>query len=550
MRRALVVLLLLVTLSVHAQQKKVLFDAMHAQTASNADWVLDEDQCDKAQRFPTPDQATITASTPETVWSGAFSAFGVDLVKKGFHVESLPLGSRVTFNDASNLQDLRHYDVYVIPEPNRSFTAAEAAAVRDFVQAGGGVLLIADHTNSDRDNDGFDAPRIFNDMGTEAAYGIRFETDKNDRPRSWFNDEQSRFTSDGTSPILHGPFGTVTQPIGLFGSTSMRLSGNAKGHIWRSNGTPDTNEFVTFATSTLGSGRVAAVGDSSPAEDATNTCNHNTHPGYTETRFDNKIIFSNAIAWLAEAGGAPPPVSVVRITAPVNGETVTGTITVSVAAPAPPVELLVDGVLLATKNVAPFTFTWNTTTVADGRHELTARTSTATSAPVAVMVRNTTAPQPQGIDVGGWSVTQANATIRFTIPNGTMIPANGCLVIGRDATQAEFEAHWGAPLPQTAIYVNARGAFPQINGAEKYTVRNAANAVIDGPTIALSASRNAKRKDPCVAAGTTANWTVSPLSNATPGVNPAAGCAKGVVISEMSDATNFRFEFVELHNDQ
>jgi hypothetical protein len=229
MRRTIVSLVLvLAVVSVEAQQKKVLFDAMHAQTAGNADWVLDEDQCGIAQRFPTPDQTTITANTPETFWSGAFSAFGIDLVKKGFRVESLPRGSRVTFNDASNVQDLRHYDVYVIPEPNRSFTAAEAAAVRDFVQNGGGLLLIADHTNSDRDNDGFDSPRIFNDMGAETTYGIRFETDGNDRPRSWFNDQQSRFTNDTSSPILHGPFGNVTRSIGLFGSTSMRLTGNAK----------------------------------------------------------------------------------------------------------------------------------------------------------------------------------------------------------------------------------------------------------------------------------------------------------------------------------
>lgn len=549
-RTILSLVLVLASLSLDAQQKKVLFDAMHAQTAGNADWVLDEDQCGTAQRFPTPDQATITASTPETFWSGAFSAFGIDLVKRGFHVESLPRGSRVTFNDASNLQDLRHYDVYVIPEPNRSFTAAEAAAVRDYVQNGGGVLFIADHTNSDRDNDGFDSPRIFNEMGTEASYGIHFETDRNDRPRSWFNDQQSRFTSDTTSPILRGRFGNVTRSIGLFGSTSMRLSGNAKGHIWRSSGTPDTNELVTFATSTLGSGRVAAVGDSSPAEDQTNNCNHTTHAGYNATEFDNAIIFSNAVAWLADAGGAPQPPAEVRITAPANGETVVGTITVNAAAPAPPVEFLVDGVVQSADNSVPFTFNWDTTTVTDGPHTLSVRTPTATSSPVTVMVRNTTTPPQQGIDVGGWTVTQANATIRFTIPAGTMIPANGCLVIGRDASQAEFEAHWGAPLSQTAIYIDANGAFPQINGSEKYTVRNASGTVIDGPTIALNASKNVKRKDPCLAAGVAANWTVSAMTNATPGMNAGAGCGKGVVVTEFSDATKFQFEFIELHNDQ
>src|SRR6202022_617786 len=100
--------LLILFTSIHAsaQQKTILFDAAHAQTAGNADWTLDEDTCGIAQRLPTPDQAGITASTPETFWSGAHSAMGIDLVKKGFHVESLPIGARVTFGDNTNAQDL------------------------------------------------------------------------------------------------------------------------------------------------------------------------------------------------------------------------------------------------------------------------------------------------------------------------------------------------------------------------------------------------------------------------------------------------------------
>src|SRR5919206_2976664 len=82
-----VALLFIVLIPAYAQQKTILFDAKHAQTAGNADWTLDEDSCGVAQRYPTPDQAGITASTAETYWSGAFSAMGVDLVKKGFHVE-------------------------------------------------------------------------------------------------------------------------------------------------------------------------------------------------------------------------------------------------------------------------------------------------------------------------------------------------------------------------------------------------------------------------------------------------------------------------------
>ncbi len=146
---------LLIAGSAFAQQKSVLFDAGHAQTAGNADWTLDEDSCGIAQRYPTPDQAGITSSTAETYWSGGHSAMGVDLVKKGFHVESLPTGARISYNDATNPQDLKNYNVFVIPEPNVRFTATESSAIRSFVQNGGGLLMIADHAGADRNNDGW-----------------------------------------------------------------------------------------------------------------------------------------------------------------------------------------------------------------------------------------------------------------------------------------------------------------------------------------------------------------------------------------------------------
>ncbi|HEY4151408.1 MAG TPA: hypothetical protein VGM41_20860, partial [Chitinophagaceae bacterium] len=47
--------------------KKFLFDATKAETAGNADWVIDEDGS-TPQRIPTPAQSTITASTAETFW--------------------------------------------------------------------------------------------------------------------------------------------------------------------------------------------------------------------------------------------------------------------------------------------------------------------------------------------------------------------------------------------------------------------------------------------------------------------------------------------------
>jgi hypothetical protein len=159
------------------------------------------------------------------------------------------------------------------------------------------------------------------------------------------------------------------------------------------------------------------------------------------------------------------------------------------------------------------------------------------------------------VNVGGWTLTQANSTATYTIPAGTTIPAGGYLVIGRDATQSAFQTFWGKTLPANALYLDSAGLMPVINGSETYRLNNASGTLVDGTTIAMpsAALSTVQRKDPCLAAGTSSSWTISASSNATPGSGAGAGCAKGVVINEFSDAAgtgNFIYEFIELHNDQ
>src|SRR6476620_624345 len=135
--------------------KKFLFDATKAETAGNADWVLDADAA--PQRFPTPAQSNITASTSESFWRGGLSAWGVSLAKLGHTVETLPSGTAITYG-GTGAQDLKNYDVFVVDEPNTRFTAAEKTAILNFVRNGGGLFMISDHTVSDRNNDGWDSP--------------------------------------------------------------------------------------------------------------------------------------------------------------------------------------------------------------------------------------------------------------------------------------------------------------------------------------------------------------------------------------------------------
>ncbi|MEA2488625.1 MAG: hypothetical protein QOH21_417 [Acidobacteriota bacterium] len=472
---ALGVLLSLASRPAGAQLKTVLFDAKHAQTVGNADWTLDEDSCGTAQRFPTPAQSGITSSTAETYWNGGFSAMGVDLVKKGFAVESLPPSGQLTYGNGTNAQDLANYNVLVLPEPNVRYTAAEITAVRSFVQNGGGLFLISDHAGADRNSDGWDAAEIFNELvGSPSVFGITFNANSADTVLGWFDDHPNgNFTIDTTSPIIFtGAFGnpSSTRGLGLFGSTTMTLSGSAKGHIWRTTSTHDTSTGVTFATSTYGTGRVAAVGDSSTAEDATNGCGHTTYLGYNDPAYDNGKILANAVYWLANGTGG-------------GGGGGTST------------------------------------------------------------------------DISGWTITQANASVVYTIPAGTVIPANGYLVVGRDATKTAFQTFWGVTLGSNVVYLTTAGAFPQINGSENYTLKNASGTIIDGPTISTSSSANQslRRNDPCLAAGTTSSWTIGLTTTGNPGSGAGTGCAKGMVINEFSDAAgtnNFVYEFIELHNDK
>jgi hypothetical protein len=250
----------------------------------------------------------------------------------------------------------------------------------------------------------------------------------------------------------------------------------------------------------------------------------------------------------------PPTTSII---APANGATVSGTTTVSASASdnvgVTKVEFRLDGVLQTTDTTSPYSWSWSTTATANGSHSLTSKAYDAagnatTSATVTVTVSN-------GTDVSGWRIDQANATLSYAIPAGTIIPNNGYLIVARNATKAAFETFWGVTLGSNVVYLNAGDTMPQINGSETYSLFNAAGTKVDGATFAMSASggQSLRRIDPCNAPGSSSSWTIGATTTATPGSGAGAGCAKGPVINEFSDAAgtgNFVYEFVELHNDR
>ncbi|HKS23962.1 MAG TPA: hypothetical protein VJZ76_14255 [Thermoanaerobaculia bacterium] len=157
------------------------------------------------------------------------------------------------------------------------------------------------------------------------------------------------------------------------------------------------------------------------------------------------------------------------------------------------------------------------------------------------------------IDVGGWTLTQANATLNYTIPTGTIIQSHGYVIVARNATKAQFESFWGVTLGANVTYVNSADHMPQINGSETYTLKNSGGTTIDGATVGMdSGALKSLQRANCGAVGSAGTWTNVSASSATPGSGGLTGCGKGVFINEFSDAIgtgNYIYEFVELFND-
>lgn len=280
------------------------------------------------------------------------------------------------------------------------------------------------------------------------------------------------------------------------------------------------------------------------------------------TQGPNEVAAANLPRTFALDGGGgggadtlPPSTS---ITAPASGATVSGTVSVTASASdnvgVTRVEFYLDGTLQSTDTAAPYAWSWDTRTATNGSHQLTsmafdAAGNSATSGAVTVTVNNVA-----GTDVSNWRIVQANADGTFYLPAGTVIPNNGYLVVGRDATRAAFESFWG-PLPSNAVYVNSAGAMPVINGDENFTLYNAAGTKVDGRTVNMPSTggRSFQRKDPCLASTKSSSWNNVAATSSNPGSGAGAGCAKGVVINEFSDPSatgQFVYEFVELHNDR
>ncbi len=317
---------------------KVLFDASHAETAGNADWIISTSQPNPLNQNANP--------TTESSWTGAISAWGVALQKTGrYSLMTLPGGGRITYGDSSNALDLKNFNEFVVPEPNVLFSASEKTAMMTFVQNGGGLFMVADHNQSDRNNDGYDSLHIWNDLMSN-------NTVKSNDPFGFAFDVLNIQTenpngipaSAATNPVIHGPFGTVTGSIIRSGTTETinpADNANVKGLVYRTSFSTTGNTGVFFLTSTFGAGRVAAWGDSSAIDDGTGEPGKNIFNGWNDPAGTDAALALNATEWLAQGGStSPTPTPTATTSGPTPTPTTSGptpTPTTIAATPTPTV---------------------------------------------------------------------------------------------------------------------------------------------------------------------------------------------------------------------
>ena len=316
-RKLLLVVFCFVSFASYSQTIKVLFDAKKAEMAANTDWVVDADLYNigtgtggvmtvgagneaNPQRYPTPAQSGITSTTAETYWKGALSSWGVACAKLGYTVETLPNTGTISYGNTANAQDLANYKVYVVCEPNIKYTAAEKTALMQFVQNGGGLFIVANHNLSDRNNDGWDALKIWNDFFSTNGikvnpFGFTFDL-------SNFSQTTTNFANLPNNTILHGSAGNPYR-MKFSSGTSMTLNktanSNVLGLVYKTGSSTTGLTGCMFASSKYGNGKVVSIGDSSPPDDGTGDTGDALYKGWSvDAGGDHARIIMNATIWL------------------------------------------------------------------------------------------------------------------------------------------------------------------------------------------------------------------------------------------------------------
>jgi thermitase len=177
----------------------------------------------------------------------------------------------------------------------------------------------------------------------------------------------------------------------------------------------------------------------------------------------------------------PPTVS---ITSPSSGTTVSGTVTVSANASdnvgVTRVDFRVNGATVATSNVSPYKFTWDSTTVANGTVTLTTAAYDAAG--------NSAVSSPVSVNVSNSPSTPTSDTTPPTVAINS--PANGSSIGGNVSITASASDNSGAAGITQKLYID--GALKATATGSSLSYRWAAQKVAKGShTIKVTATDKA-----------------------------------------------------------
>jgi len=179
----------------------------------------------------------------------------------------------------------------------------------------------------------------------------------------------------------------------------------------------------------------------------------------------------------------------VTITSPANNATVSGTVPISVSATdnvgVSTVEFYENGTLLSATNVTPYSFTWNTTSVANGTHTLIAKGYDASgnvgqSANVLVTVNNTgpdtTAPSASVVSPANNASVSGMVTVTASVSDNVGVSRVRFYVNGSlksTVTTAPYVYNWDTSSLAAGtytLYVRANDAANNVKQSSTITV--------------------------------------------------------------------------------
>ncbi len=264
---------------------------------------------------------------------GDYTDWAWQLFNQGFTIRAIGTGGPVETLTSS---DLAGVHVLVIGEPQRPYSTAERDLIRTFVQGGGSLFFIANHRGADRDSDGWDAWRIWNEgLDLDALTGVEL-VDANCIGENLITHATAAaaahpiLTDVETPSCAPGPTCSLTTAVlfrapgvGVFSGAFVRLNplpagisavtpllaGNRPAisrdphRLDSYGGAPPTETYAVAIETSWGAARIVLLGDSAVLNDggSSDYATYAASLAYAAYGTDhrNSLFGLNAVRWLA-----------------------------------------------------------------------------------------------------------------------------------------------------------------------------------------------------------------------------------------------------------